>query len=68
MTTRLMMRFLLTGATRMDLAGGGALSDVGPHVVDAARFLLGDIESVQGASMATFIDQRPILAGIRIGS
>ena len=47
----------------MELAGGGALSDVGPHVVDAARFLLGDIESVQGASMATFIDQRPILAG-----
>ncbi len=46
-----------------ELAGGGALSDVGPHVVDAARFLLGDIESVQGALMATFIDQRPILAG-----
>ena len=48
---------------KKELAGGGALTDVGPHVIDTARFLLGDIESVQGSLMATFVDQRPILAG-----
>jgi len=46
-----------------DLAGGGALTDVGPHLIDTSRFLLGDIESVQGAAMSTFVDKRPIPAG-----
>ena len=46
-----------------DLAGGGALMDVGPHIIDTSRFLLGDIESVHGSVMATFIDQRPVPVG-----
>ena len=46
-----------------ELAGGGALSDVGPHIIDASRFLLGDIESVHGVAMGTFIKERPIPAG-----
>ena len=50
-----------------ELAGGGAIIDVGPHIIDASRFLLGDIESVHGAVMATFIDKRPILAGHTTG-
>ena len=52
---------------RHDLAGGGALTDVGPHIVDASRYLFGDIESVQGSTMATFISERPIPAGHTTG-
>ena len=50
-----------------ELAGGGAIIDVGPHIIDASRFLLGDIESVHGSVMATFVDKRPILAGHATG-
>jgi len=39
-----------------------AFADVGPHIIDTARFLLGDIESVHGSVMATFVDKRPIPA------
>jgi predicted dehydrogenase len=46
-----------------DTAGSGALGDVGSHVIDLARFLVGDLDSVSGATLATFIDQRPVPAG-----
>jgi predicted dehydrogenase len=45
------------------LAGSGALGDVGSHVIDLGRFLVGDIVSVGGANLATFIGQRPVPAG-----
>ena len=32
-------------------AGPGALADVGSHIIDLARFLLGDIEHVQGEAV-----------------
>jgi predicted dehydrogenase len=38
-------------------AGPGALADVGSHILDLARFLLGDIESARGES-ATVIRER----------
>jgi len=44
------------------LAGSGALGDLGAHIVDLARFLVGEIKSV-GAMMRTFIKQRPLTDG-----
>jgi len=44
---------------RLDPAGGGgALADLGSHVIETARFLLGEIASVHGHSV-TAIRQRP---------
>jgi predicted dehydrogenase len=45
------------------LAGSGALADIGSHIIDFARFLLGDIVSVEGATLATYITERPVPAG-----
>jgi predicted dehydrogenase len=40
-------------------AGGGIAIDTGYHLVDCARFLAGEIETVQGLT-ATFIAERPL--------
>ncbi|WJY15333.1 Gfo/Idh/MocA family oxidoreductase [Pectobacteriaceae bacterium CE90] len=40
-------------------AGAGALGDVGAHVIDLARFLTGEFESVS-ATMQRFITERPL--------
>ncbi len=39
-------------------AGSGALGDIGAHVIDVARFLVGEIASVQGL-LHTFVEERP---------
>jgi predicted dehydrogenase len=39
-------------------AGSGALGDIGTHILDAARFLLGDIEAVT-AIAKTHVTERP---------
>ena len=49
---------------RTDPAGGGALFDLGSHVVSLARYLLGPIVSVNG-TMATIHSRRPVTAGSR---
>jgi len=41
------------------LAGSGALGDIGAHVIDLARFLVGEIVEVVGLS-ETFIKKRPL--------
>ncbi|MBK9714570.1 MAG: Gfo/Idh/MocA family oxidoreductase [Kouleothrix sp.] len=43
-------------------AGSGTLGDLGAHIVDLARMLVGEIGSVTGLT-ETFIKQRPRLAG-----
>ncbi|WP_281193434.1 Gfo/Idh/MocA family protein [Halorubrum sp. F4] len=47
-----------------DLAGSGALGDLGAHSIDLAGFLLGDavggIDSVSG-HLETFVEERPVL-------
>jgi predicted dehydrogenase len=48
---------------RRDLAGAGALADIGSHVIDLARFIVGEIESVEGAVLETFVRERPVPAG-----
>ncbi len=40
--------------------GSGALGDLGSHVIDLVRYLVGDFESVQGM-LHTFINERPLL-------
>lgn len=49
---------------RMDfsMSGGGALVDMGVHVIDLARYLLGDFDSVQAVT-ETYIRQRPLEKG-----
>lgn len=49
---------------RMDFSksGGGALVDMGVHVIDLARYLLGDFDSVQ-AMTQTYISERPLEKG-----
>ena len=47
---------------RTDPAGGGALYDLGSHIVSLARYLLGPIVSVHGAT-ATVHSHRPVTAG-----
>ncbi len=41
-----------------DVAGSGALGDLGAHIIDLGRFLVGDVKSV-GALAKTFIPERP---------
>ena len=42
------------------LAGSGALGDLGAHIIDIGRYLLGDVNSVS-AMAKTFIKERPKL-------
>lgn len=43
-------------------AGSGALGDIGSHIIDIARFLVGEFRDVS-ALMKTFIKQRPMEPG-----
>jgi len=49
---------------RMDFnqSGGGALADLGIHVIDLIRYLLGDFDSVR-ADLKTYITRRPLPGG-----
>src|SRR5690606_1725017 len=42
-----------------DQAGSGALGDIGSHVIDLARYLVGEIDEV-AAALETFITERPL--------
>jgi predicted dehydrogenase len=48
--------------TDKEAAGSGALGDLGAHIIDLGRFLVGDVKSVS-ALTATFIPQRPTANG-----
>ena len=45
-----------------DVAGSGALGDIATHVLDLARYLVGEIAAVNGL-MRTYIGDRPIPQG-----
>lgn len=47
---------------RKDIAGSGALGDIATHVIDFARYLVGEITEVMGVT-STFIKERPIQSG-----
>ena len=44
---------------KAEAAGYGAIGDLGSHILDLARFLVGEIVSVAGAT-ATFVKERPL--------
>lgn len=48
------------------VAGSGALGDLGAHVIDLARFLVGEPTQVMGMTK-TFIDERPLTDGSGTG-
>lgn len=50
--------FPLVWRLQKEIAGSGALGDLGAHVIDMARFLIGEFEEVIGMS-ETFIKERP---------
>jgi predicted dehydrogenase len=52
----------LSWRLRKEIAGGGALFDMGSHILDMIYYLLGDFGSVQ-ATIDTLTKERPIKAG-----
>ncbi len=48
------------------VAGSGALGDLGAHIIDLGRFLVGEMKSVS-AMTRTFIEERPLTAGSGTG-
>ena len=54
--------FPLIWRRQKDLAGSGALGDLGAHIIDLARFLVGEPKSVMGLTK-TFITERPLQDG-----
>lgn len=46
---------------KKDLAGSGSLGDIGGHVIDFARFVVGEIGEVSGVA-ETYIKERPIIS------
>ncbi len=54
--------FPLVWRLRKDISGSGALGDIGSHVIDIARFLVGEIDSTS-ALLKTFIGERNLEAG-----
>jgi predicted dehydrogenase len=52
----------LSWRLRREISGGGALFDLGSHVLDLIYYLLGEFGSVQ-ATLDTLIKERPIAAG-----
>lgn len=49
-----------------DQAGSGALGDLGAHIIDLGRYLVGEMKSVS-AMTKTFIPERPKLDGTGMG-
>ncbi len=52
---------------RKAFSGGGIAIDTGYHLVDCARFLVGEIETVQ-AIAATFVTERPLPGADAVGN
>ncbi len=52
----------LSWRLRKDIAGSGALFDLGSHILDLLYYLLGDFASVQ-ATLDTLIKERPLAVG-----
>ncbi len=51
--------FPLAWRLKKEIAGSGALGDLGAHLIDMAHYLIGDISEVIGQS-ETFIKERPL--------
>ncbi|MCI0432754.1 MAG: Gfo/Idh/MocA family oxidoreductase [Gemmatimonadetes bacterium] len=51
--------FPLVWRLRREMAGSGALGDIGSHSIDLARYLVGEITAVAGL-LETFVRERPL--------
>jgi predicted dehydrogenase len=51
--------FPLTWRLQKNVAGSGALGDIGAHVIDLGRYLVGEFKEVCGL-METFVKERPL--------
>lgn len=51
--------FPLVWRLRKEVTGSGALGDIGAHIIDLARFLIGEFKEIS-SMMETFIKERPI--------
>lgn len=51
--------FPLVWRLKKEVTGSGALGDIAAHIIDLARFLVGEMEQVTGM-METFIKERPL--------
>nr|WP_108021783.1 Gfo/Idh/MocA family oxidoreductase [Melghirimyces profundicolus] len=51
--------FPLVWRLKKEVSGSGALGDIGSHILDLARFLVGEMDEVTGM-MKTFIQERPL--------
>lgn len=58
--------FPLVWRLQKDVAGAGTLGDLGAHIIDLARMLVGEITEVTGLT-ETFIRQRPVQAASDAG-
>jgi predicted dehydrogenase len=54
--------FPLVWRLRRELAGSGALGDIGAHIVDLAQYMIGDSIAEVSALVETFIKDRPLPA------
>ena len=58
--------FPMTWRFEKEIAGSGALGDLGAHVIDLGRFLVGEIRKVSSLTK-TFIKERPLADGSGTG-
>ena len=56
----------LTWRLDVERAGSGSLGDIGSHVIDIARHLMGEIVRVS-ARLKTFVDERPVPSDLGAG-
>ncbi len=61
--------FPLVWRLQKDRAGSGALGDIGAHIIDLGRHLVGEFAEVCGA-MHTFVQRRPLVGAVddRLGA
>ena len=55
-------QFPLVWRLRREVAGSGALGDIGAHIVDAAQFVTGQQVTGVSAVTETFVPERPLLS------
>lgn len=53
----------LTWRSRKEVAGSGAIGDIGAHVIDLAQYLTGERLAALSARTRTFVAERPLPAG-----
>ncbi|BDZ47703.1 Gfo/Idh/MocA family protein [Naasia aerilata] len=52
----------LTWRMKKELAGSGALGDIGAHAIDLAQFITGQRLTAVSGTLETFVKERPVLA------